>query len=186
MANVDETKVGAGSALVTGAIFIAPASAALPTDATTALADDYKCLGYTSDDGVTISEDGDSEDITAWEGRKKVRTIKTEYTESIAFTPIECSEQVAKAMWGDGRVTVDAEKKTLAIKHHGDTMEPVNIVIETVPTPSTVDRYCARAQLVERGDQTLDGTQNQGRELTFDCIADAANVTMTEYLTYTA
>lgn len=185
MAAPSTSHIAVGSALVTGAIFVAPTSTALPTDGTTALGTAYKCLGFTSDDGITISESSSNNALRAWEGRKEVRNIRTEYTEQIKFTPIECNAEVAKVMWGDDMVTVADQTGNLTIKHHGGTLEPVNIVIETVPFEGAVARYCATVQLTERGDMTGNGQDFAGREATFNCIADSNGVTMTEYIAFT-
>lgn len=179
MATMDMNQVGVGAAKATGAIFVAPKGTALPTNATATLASAYKLLGFTSDAGVQISESSSSESIKAWEGRLEVYKARTEYTESVSFTPIQCNEDVAKLTWGEDMVTVSAGNITA--KHHGGTLEPVAIVIETTPREGIVKRYCGTFQLVERGEVTLDGASVDGRQLTFDAIADAQGVTMVEH-----
>lgn len=183
MATMDVNEVTVGSALATGAIWVAPKGTTLPTDATTTLSGTWKLLGFTSDAGVSISENGSNQSIVAWEGRTEVYNVRTEYTESIAFMPIQCNADVAKLMWGDDAVTTATN--TIAVKHHGKTLEPVCIVIETVPRDNIVKRYCGTFQLVERGAQTLDGTQVDGRTLTFNAVADSDGVTMYEYTAVT-
>ena len=86
-------------------------------------------------------------------------------------------------MWGDDAVTTATN--TIAVKHHGKTLEPVCIVIETVPRDNIVKRYTGTFQLVERGAQTLDGTQVDGRTLTFNAVPDSDGVTMYEYTAIT-
>lgn len=184
MATMNAAEVTVGSAAATGAIFVAPKGTALPTDASTALASAYELLGFTSDSGVTISESSSNQAIRAWEGRMEVYNVRTEYTESVSFTPIQCNGDVAKLMWGDDAVTVTTG--TIAAKHHGQTLEPVVIVIETTPRDNIVKRYCGTFQLVERGDSTMDGTQVDGRQLTFNAIADDDGYTMYEYTAITA
>lgn len=180
MSNVS-SNVGVGSA---GVIYIAPKGTALPTDATTALDEAFKEFGFISEDGVTISEDTDSESIPSW-GGKTVRVESTKYTETVAFTPIECNEVVAKATYGDDAVTVSQkEGGTLIATKHGitKTMPAVCVVIDTVESETTKKRYCAgNAQVTERGDLEMDGTSAVGRELTYTCNADAEGVTMYEY-----
>ena len=183
MANPDTTKVAVGSALVTGAIFIAPTTVPLPTDGTTALNEAYKCLGFTSDDGITITESSSNKSLRVWEGRVEVRNTRTEYTEQTSFTPVECNEEVAKATWGEDMVEVSGGN--LTIKHHGKTMPPVHVVIETVPFEGAVARYCSKSQLTERGDMTGNGQDFSGRQLTFNNLADSEGVTMTEYVCLT-
>lgn len=182
MATMNANEVGVGSAAVTGAIFVAPKGTTLPTDASTALAGTYKLLGFTSDAGVTISESRSTDEIKAWEGRTTVYNAVTEYTESVSFAPIQINSDVAELTWGASRVTATAT--AITAKHSADNLDPVCIVIETVPRPGIVKRYCGTFQLIERGDQTLDGTQVEGRALTFNAIADSSGVTMYEYTAF--
>lgn len=182
MATMDASQVTTGSAKATGAIWVAPEGTTLPTDATTTLSSTWKLLGFTSDAGVTISENSSTESITAWEDRTEVLTLHTEYSESISFMPIQCNDDVAKLTWGDDHVTVTAG--AIYAKHHGGTMEPVAIVVETTPATGIIKRYTGTFRLTERGEQTLDGTQVDGRQLTFTSVADTYGVTMHEHTAF--
>lgn len=182
MATMNASEVTVGASKATGAIFVAPKGTALPTDATTTLGGSFNLLGFTSDAGVTISESSSDETIHAWEGRSSVYTLRTEYTESVAFTPIQCNSDVAKLIWGDDKVV--ATSTTLAVKHHGETLEPVVIAIETTPRTGIVKRYVGTFQLVERGESVLDGTQVDARSLTFNAIPDSSGITMYEYTAF--
>lgn len=183
MADMNVNEVTIGAAAATGAIWVAPKGTTLPTDASSTLSSTWTLLGFTSDAGVQISESSNNAVIRAWEGRTEVYNVRTEYSESVAFTPIQCNETVAKLMWGDDAVI--STTGALTIKHHGKTLEPVCIVIETVPRENIVKRFCMTAQLTERGDATMDGTQVDGRQLTFNAIADSDGVTMYEYTAFT-
>lgn len=183
MATMDASQVGIGSADVTGAIFVAPEGTSLPTDATTTLGGSFVLLGFTSDAGVTISETSSKNDLRAWEGRTIVASPVTEYTENVAFMPIQCNADVAKLIWGNDSVTVGTGG-ALTVKHHGKTMKPVCIVIETTPRDNIIKRYCGTFQLTERGEHVMDGTQVEGRQLTFTAIADEDGVTMYEYTAF--
>lgn len=186
MATMDKSQVTVGSGKTTGAIFVAPQGTTLPADATTALGNTFVLLGFTSDAGVQISESSDSESITAWEGRVEVYNVRTEYTESVSFTPIQCNADVAKLTWGADHVTVDSQTGAITAQHHGETLEPVVIAIETTPRDGIVKRYCGTFQLNERGEVTLDGTQVDGRSLSFNALADENGVTMYEHTAFTA
>lgn len=185
MATMDASQVTIGSAKSTGAIWVAPKGTSLPTDASTALSASWSLLGFTSDAGVQISESSKSDEIRAWEGRTSVYNVQTEYTENISFTPIQCNADVAKLIWGDDWVEVDGETGAIHVKHHGGELEPVEIVIETSPRTGIVKRFAGEAQLTERGEQTMDGTQVDGRQLTFKMIADNNGVTLHEYTAFT-
>lgn len=184
MATMDKSEVGVGAALATGAIWVAPEGTTLPTDASTSLSGSWSLLGFTSDAGVQISESSSNNAIRAWEGRVEVYNLRSEYTEQVSFMPIQVNADVAKLMWGSDNVTVPSTGK-LTVKHHGKTLKPVCIVIETVPRDNIVKRYCGTFQLTERGAQTMDGTQVDGRTLTFNAIADESGYTMYEYTTVT-
>lgn len=183
MATMDTSQVTVGAGKVTGAIFVAATTVALPTDATTALASGFALLGYTSDAGVQISEESERASIRAWEGRTEVYNAVNEYTEKISFTPIQCNGDVAKLTWGNDAVTVSSG--ALVAHHHGNPLDPVHIVIETTPRTGIVKRYCGKFQLTERGEQTLNGTDPDGRPLTFNAIGDANGYTMHEYTAFT-
>ena len=183
MATMNVNEVTVGSALATGAIWVAPKGTTLPTDATTSLAGTYKLLGFTSDAGVQISENASTQSIVAWEGRTEVYNVRTEYTEQISFMPIQANAEVARLMWGPNAVTTGSG--TIVVKHHGGNLEPVCIVIETVPRDGVIKRYTGTFQLVERGAQTMDGTQVDGRTCTFNAIPDTNGVTMYEYTSTT-
>ena len=115
----------------------------------------------------------------------EVRNTRTEYTEQINFTPVECNSEVAKLLWGDDSVDVADQTGNLTIRHHGKAMAPVHIVIEAVPFEGAVARYCCKAQLTERGDVTGNGQDFAGRECTFNCLA-VNGTTMTEYVVFSA
>ena len=185
MATMNAQQVTVGAALATGAIWVAPQGTTLPTDATTAKGQDFTLLGFTSDAGVQISESSSNNAIRAWEARTEVYNVRTEYTESIVFMPIQCNGDVAALTWGDGRVTVNETTGAISAQHSGDTLEPVCVIIETTPREGIVKRYCGTFQLAERGAQTMDGTQVDGRQLTFNAIADSNGVTMYEYTAFT-
>ena len=185
MATMDARQVTVGAALATGAIWVAPQDTELPTDATTAKSEDFTLLGFTSDAGVQISENSTNQAIRAWEARTEVYNVRSEYTESIAFIPIQCNGDVAALTWGPNRVTVDENTGAIAAQHSGDTLEPVCVIIETTPREGIVKRFCGTFQLAERGSQTMDGTQVDGRQLTFNAIADENGVTMYEYTAFT-
>jgi len=180
------SEIAVGSALVTGAVFVAPSNVSLPTDATTDLTSDYKMLSFTSDKGVVVSESSSKKEIRVWEALALGRTINYNRVEQVKFTPMNLNARVAKVTWGDSAVTVNDTTGAIAMNHHGNPVPPVNLVIESVPFAGAVQRLCGTVQLTERGEVTLNGQDGQGRELTFDCLADSNGDTLHEYLAYTA
>lgn len=188
----DATNVGVGMPMVDGAIFIADRGTAIPTDPLELLGDlaSFKGFGYVSTDGVTISEDSDSNEIQSW-GGKTVKVIRTSYKETATFTPIEINETVLAEQYGSDNVTTttapdaDGAKKYTVItsKHRGVTMPEKVLVIKTCPTDEMTIVYVAEhAQLTEKGDLALDGENAQGREMTYTCNAGSDGTTITSYV----
>ena len=179
-----QTKRGElGKPKVSGAISIGTESSTLPTDASTELDPTFKGLGYCSEDGVTNSEERDSEDIVAW-GGDTVSTRQTTYKESFSFTPIEVNPTVARATYGDDNVTVTAGKMT--VRHNSKELPAKPLVIETVPNDKTVCRLVVpRAKLTEKGDATYNDSDPMGRELTYIALPDEQGNTAYEYYAIT-
>lgn len=179
----DVSSVAVGKPKVGGAVFVAPIGSTLPTDASTPLDAAFKCLGYISEDGVVVTEERDSETITAW-GGDTVATVQTSYTETFAFTPIEVNPVVAAAEYGDDNVEVTSGKMT--ITHNSAELPEKALVIETVPNSKTVDRFVVpRAKLTEKGDLTMTDSEPMGRECTYTALPDDSGNTAYEYMTIT-
>ncbi len=182
----NKENVTIGSPRVSGAIFIGnKPDAVLPADADTAIGADFTCIGYASEDGVSFAEEKESDEKKAW-GGVTVRTSNTSYAESATFTPIETSVEVARLIYGDGNVEVtsDGGKNRMKIKHNGKEMPKLPLVVETIAGDGILKRYvCPSAQVTTRGDLTLNGTDLDGRELTFKLYEDKDGNTMYEHVT---
>lgn len=179
----DSASVAVGKPKVGGAVYIAPAGTEIPTDASAPLSEDFECIGYISEDGVTISEERDSEDMKAW-GGDTVKSSQTSYKETFAFTPIEINPAVARMQYGDENVTVEDGK--MLVKHNSGAIPEKVMVIETVPNSKTVDRIVVpKAQLTEKGDLSLTDSDPMGRESTFTALPDDSGNTAYEYMAIT-
>ncbi len=101
------TNVTTGKPKVSGAIFVAPRTATLPTDATSALSSDYVCLGFISEDGLKNSNEMSVNAIKAWGGSIVYRSV-TELADEYKLVLIEAENpDVLKNVYGDNNVSVD-------------------------------------------------------------------------------
>lgn len=64
----NEAYVSTGKPKVGGAVFVGATSLTPPTDAVTALPAGFAGMGYISEDGVTQSQEVNSEEVKAWAG----------------------------------------------------------------------------------------------------------------------
>lgn len=170
MAN-STANVTAGKGKVGGYIYWAPKATALPTDATTALATGYKCLGYISDDGVTITTNSSSTDIKDWNGDTILAT-QTEYSAEASFKLVEfLNEDALKAALGTGNVTT-ANSKTTVDFGSGD-VDAAIFVFEVVFTGGKVGRWIfPNSTISELGDIVLKVDEPVGLDLTIKALPD--------------
>lgn len=101
------SNVSTGKPNIVGAVYVAPRSTALPTDATTPLSDDFICLGHVSEDGLENENSMDFSEIKAWGGAIVYRTL-TEMQDNFILNLIESENvNVLQVVYGKNRVKVN-------------------------------------------------------------------------------
>ena len=116
---VDASKVlvGALDQATTGAVLDAPVGTALPTDLNSALNAAFKDSGYISSDGISMSTDYSTKDITEANGAS-VRKLLEKFDGTIKYTELEMSERSATRAFGKESVTA-----TAATNAHGNQLK---------------------------------------------------------------
>lgn len=177
--NVENVSVG--KPMADGAIFVAPAGTTVPTDATTALSEDFVNVGFISEDGVTNEVETDSEEIKAW-GGDIVLTPMTSRSEKFGFTMIETNETSMKLVYGADNVTV-GEDGALSIKHNGKEREEYVVVIETLFGKDRVRRnVIPRGKVLEVGEIAYKDDEPVGYETSVSALLDADGNTAYTYI----
>lgn len=108
--------VSTGKPNVSGAVYVAPASTTVPTDATTALdTTKYVCMGYVSEDGLENANDLSFSDIKAWGGVVVYKSL-TDFGDTFKLALLESeNEDVLGLVYGSGNVDVDANTGEIEI-----------------------------------------------------------------------
>lgn len=181
MANT-ATNVSVGKPKTSGAIYRAPSGTTLPTDATTALANTYICLGYLSEDGLTNSNSPESENIKAW-GGDIVYTVMQDKEDKFTGTFIEAlNVDVLKSVYGSSNVTGELSTG-LTVKANNTQPEEAVWVVEMVLRGNMVKRIVIpRGTITEVGDIVYADNDVIGYETTITAAADSNGNTHYEYI----
>lgn len=175
--------VTAGKPKVTGAVFRAPVGTALPTDATTALNETFKCLGYCGEDGLVNANSPETEPVKAW-GGDVVLTTLTEKPDTFAFKLIEMLNiEVMKTVYGDKNVVGTSLDTGITV--HATVEQPGDFawVFELACRGNVLKRVVIpQAAISEMEDIEYTDSDAAGYGITITATTDSSGATHHEYL----
>ena len=161
-------KVTAAKPRTSGVIYRAPYGTTLPTDATTALGEDYTSLGYLSEDGFTNNYERSSENIREM-GGSVVLTVQTEVTDTFGFTLIDA----LKATYGDTKVAGSTLADGIAVTVDGSEPEEAVWVLETIMRDGALQRIVIPdGKVSEMGEVVYRRNEAVGYNLTITALLD--------------
>lgn len=173
--------VTAGKPKVGGAVYRAKKGTALPTDATTALAEGYKCLGYCSEDGLSNNSDQSNSKVAAW-GGDVVLNMLTAGADTFSMTLIETlNTEVIKAVYGEENVTVDASDISVSV--NGGSDEEAVYVFDLILKGGALKRIVVPcAAITALGEIKYNDTSAVGYSVTLTATNDSKGNSHYEYI----
>ena len=174
--------VSAGKPALNGAVYRAASGTTAPTDATTALSADFKCLGYCGEDGLVNSNSPSTTDIKAW-GGDTVLTIQEEKTDTFQVTLLEVlNADVLKAVYGSTNVSGTLSTGVTITANAKEAEEGV-WAVDMLLNSNTVKRIVIpKGKITEIGDITYSDSDPIGYEVTITALPDESGNTHYEYI----
>ena len=175
------SNVSTGKPKVAGAVYRAPKGTALPTDASSALAQAYVDMGYISEDGVTNSLSKETTDIKEW-GGDVVDTVLNSQTDTFSFKFIESlNVDTLKCIYGTNNVTESSGAITVTVNA---TDAPTGVyVIDMIQKGNRMKRIVIpNGRITELGDVVYKADEAVGYDVTLTAHLDSSSNTHYEYI----
>lgn len=174
--------VTTGKHRVDGGIFVAPASTALPTDASTALADAFKLVGFISEDGISKTESKTVGEIKEWNGAV-VDTTVTDFKVEWKIKFIEAlNVDTLKLIYGAENVMeVTNDNRKITVKVNGSDPDEHVVVINLAVKGGKQRIVIPRGKIKELGQIVYNAKDPVAYDATLSALADALGNCEYEY-----
>lgn len=152
----------------------------VPTDATTALGENFTNGGYLSDDGVTNSRDRDTTTVTAF-GGDTVLNATASVTETFTFGMLETTKDTMSFIYGPDNVT--GTDDTFTVKHNAKDAPRLCDIFEFAMTGDRVKRIVIpQGQVTDLDDVEYTDGDAVKYSPTITAYPDSAGNTAYEYI----
>lgn len=145
-------------------------TSALP-EADTDLAESFTAVGFISEDGITESNERDTDKVKAW-GGDTVRILQNEHNITYSFTFLEMGNpEVLKLLFGEENITTDGGVTT--IKKNAKILEHKTFVIEVLDGKKKIRLVIPDGQITETGERQFSHNAVLQVEVTIEAFNDA-------------
>ena len=181
MANT-KNNVTTGKPKTAGAVYRAAAGTSVPTDATTSLAEAFKCMGYISEDGFRNGTSFDTEVIRDW-GGEAVYEEEGNFEDTFKLKFIEAlNVDVLKAVHNSANVS-GALATGIAVSVNGAEHESAAWVIDMIMRGGVLKRICIPdAKITSVEEVVYKKNEPVGYDVTLKAFTDSAGKYHYEYI----
>jgi hypothetical protein len=165
---LDPTEVQVGTNNGPG-LYLAPEGTAPPTDTTTAWATPWAILGYISDDGPTVGQSTDTNEIVPWQSLVPLRTVITKRAVTLQFILWQLNELTLGLYFDTDPATpaADGSLKMDVLSGGGGHLYAVGI--DSADGDRCLRIVFPRANLTDAGDMQI----KRGEAVPLDCKLSA-------------
>jgi hypothetical protein len=164
--NPSEVQVGTANG---PGIYLAPAGTAPPDDTEDDWEDPWRILGYLSDDGPTVGQSVDQEDLTPWQSVVPIRSVVTGRAVTLQFVLWQLNGDTI-ALYFDADPAAEDSDGLLEMKLRSDTPQHLYAVgIDSRDAERVLRIVFGRASLSDAGDMQI----TRGATVPLDCTLSA-------------
>lgn len=156
----------------TGHVYVAPVATPGPTDLTTALAGEWLELGFTSEDGVSVTPGVDLTEIMAWQSKYPIRRIENTRSLEVSFSLMQWNEATLPFALGGGTVSTATEVHTYT-PPTADQVDERAMVIEWSDGAKDYRMHILRGMVSDLGGFTLARGDAASLDVTFSVLAES-------------
>ncbi len=170
---IDPTEVMTGTANGPG-LWIAPAGTALPADTITPFATPWQILGYLSDDGPTVGQSTDSNEIVPWQSMVPIRTVITKRSITMKFILWQLNDITLGLYFDADPPTPDVGTGAISMDIRTDQPQHIYaLAIDSADMDRVLRIGFTRASLSDAGDMQLKRGEAVPLECTLNALDDA-------------
>jgi hypothetical protein len=164
--NPSEVQVGTSNG---PGIYIAPAGTEPPDDTETEWGSPWRILGYLSDDGPTVGQSTDSEDITPWQSAVPLRSVITGRQITMQFVLWQLNP-VTLALYFDNEEPTPGTDGSIDMELRSDAPQRLHAIgIDSADAERVFRISFTRASLTDAGDMQI----TRGAAVPLDCTLSA-------------
>jgi hypothetical protein len=172
---LDPAEVQVGTANGPG-IYLAPASTPGPADTTEDWASPWSSLGYLSDDGPTVGQSTDSEDLTPWQSVVPIRSVITSRGVTLQFTLWQLNAETL-ALYFDTDMPVEGADGSVEMNVRTDSPQHVYAVgIDARDADRVLRIVFPRASLTDSGDMQIQRGAAIPLDVTLSALDDGGSL----------